>query len=35
MKAMELKWDKMAKGSKELSVANTAMIFMDTTKISN
>ena len=30
-----MKWNKMAQGAKELSVANTAMNFMDTTKISN
>ncbi len=35
MKMMEMKWDKMAQGAKELSVANTAKIFMDTTKASN
>jgi hypothetical protein len=29
MKMMEMKWDKMASGAKELSVANTAKIFMD------
>jgi hypothetical protein len=34
MKMMEMKWDNMAKGSKELSVANTAKIFMDTNKAS-
>lgn len=34
MKMMEMKWDNMAKGSKELSVANTAKIFMDTSKAS-
>jgi len=34
MKMMEMKWDKMAKGAQELSVANTAKIFMDTTKAS-
>ena len=34
MKMMEMKWDKMAKGAKELSVANTAKIFMDTSKAS-
>ena len=32
MKMMEMKWDKMAKGAKELSIANTAEIFMDTTR---
>ena len=35
MKMMEMKWDKMAKGATELSVANTAKIFMDTSKASN
>ena len=35
MKMMEMKWDKMAKGQKELSVANTAKIFMDTTRQAN
>ena len=35
MKMTEMKWDKMAKGSKELSVANTAKIFMDTSRESN
>jgi hypothetical protein len=35
MKVLETKWDKMAKGAKELSVANTAMIFMDTGKEAN
>ena len=35
MKMMEMKWDKMAQGSKELSVANTAKIFMDTSRASN
>ena len=32
---METKWDKMAKGAKELSVANTAKIFMDPNRASN
>ena len=35
LKMMEAKWDKMAKGAKELSVANTAKIFMDTGRVSN
>ena len=35
MKMMEAKWDKMAKGAKELSVANTAKIFMDGYSASN
>lgn len=35
MKMMEMKWDTMAKGSKELSVASTAKIFMDTSKTSH
>lgn len=35
MKTMEMQWDKMAKGAKELSVGNTAMIFMDGSKASN
>jgi len=35
MKMMEMKWDKMAQGAKELSVANTAKIFMDTSRASN
>ena len=35
MKMMEMKWEKMAQGSKELSVANTAKIFMDTSRASN
>ena len=35
MKMMEMKWDKMAKGSKDMTVANTARIFMDTGKASN
>ena len=35
MKMMEMKWDKMAKGAKELSVANAAKIFMDPYKASN
>lgn len=35
MKMMEAKWDKMAKGAKELSVANTARIFMDGYSASN
>ena len=35
MKMMETKWDKMAKGAKELSVANTAKIFMDANRASN
>lgn len=35
MKMMEMKWDKMSKGAKELSVANTAKIFMDTSRASN
>ena len=33
MKTMEMKWDKMAKGSKELSVAHAAKIFMDANQI--
>jgi hypothetical protein len=35
LKMMETKWDKMAKGAKELSVTNTAKIFMDPSKPSN
>ena len=35
MKMMEAKWDKMARGAKELSVANTAKIFMDGYSVSN
>ena len=35
MKMMEQKWDKVAKGAKELSVANTAKIFMDPNRASN
>ena len=35
LKMMEMKWDKMAKGAKELSVANTATIFMDTCRALN
>ena len=35
MKMMEMKWDKMSKGAKELSVANTAKIFMDASRPSN
>ena len=35
MKMVEMKWDKMGKGSKELSVAATAKIFMDTSRESN
>jgi len=35
MKMMQMKWDKMAKGAKELSVANTAKIFMDSSRASN
>ena len=35
MKMMEAKLDKVAKGAKELSVANTAKIFMDTNRASN
>ena len=35
MKMMEMKWDKMAKGAKELSVANAAKIFMDSSRASN
>ena len=35
MKMMEAKWDKLAKGAKELSVANTARIFMDSNRASN
>ena len=34
MKMMTSKWDKMAQGKKELSVANTAKIFMDLSKAS-
>jgi hypothetical protein len=29
MKMMEMKWDKMANGAKQLSVSDTAKIFMD------
>ena len=29
MKMMEMKWDKMANGAKELPVSNVAKIFMD------
>ena len=35
LKMMESKWDNMAKGAKELSVANTAKIFMDPNRASN
>jgi len=35
MKMMEMKWDKIANGAKELSVANTAKIFMDSNRASN
>ena len=34
-KMMETPWDNVSQGSKELSVANIAKIFMDTTKISD